>query len=343
MRINTLRSIKKIIEYDDGYGLYSIDIKYNYNLERIIKRSGADEQSFANAIRKECLPFIPIKFKAPKFGCSAFSMTMMDGRHTMGRNYDFKLDTSAMLVRCNPKNGYSSVAFAALDNVKVKNPMSGKSKLACLLAPFLCLDGVNVKGVSIAVLTLDSEPTHQNVTGKQFINTSLAIRLVLDRADTTEKAIRLLRTYNMYAICGRDYHFYITDSTGDGRVVEFDCESELRETVVTQSEVVTNFYILYKDKVCPNQKNGIYGHGRERYDSIMSVIEGSRGNATDEDAWKALKGASQLPSPTDITSNTQWSILFENTDPAATICIRRHWDDRFKYVLKTGEVTRLDQ
>lgn len=72
----------------------------------------------------------------------------------MGRNYDFKLDTSAMLVYCTPPNGYKSVAFAALDNISANTPdESMKKKLATLTSPFICLDGMNEKGVSIAVLT----------------------------------------------------------------------------------------------------------------------------------------------------------------------------------------------
>ena len=61
-------------------------------------------------------------------------------------------------------------------------------------------------------------------------------------------------------------NFYITDASGDGRVVEYDCESETREMVATPIRSITNFFGLYKDKVLPNQKNGIYGHGKERYD-----------------------------------------------------------------------------
>lgn len=342
MRAGTTRSIKKITSYDDGFGLFRMDIKYNYSLERILARSKPDDQSILEAIRKECIPFIPVKFEVPDFGCTAFSMAMADGYHAMGRSYDFKFDTSAMLVRCNPRNGYASVAFAALDNVKIKDPASRKSKIACLVSPFICLDGVNEKGVSIAVLTLDSKPARQNDPGKQSLSTTLVIRLVLDKADSTKAAVELLKKYNMYAISGRDYHFYITDSTGDGRVIEFDCDSEIRETVVTPSDAVTNFYIMHKDKVLPNQRNGVYGHGKERYDTAMAILEESRGKATDDDAWMALKGVAQLPSPTDITSNTQWSILFNNTDPAATICIRRHWEDRFRYDLKTGALVRID-
>ena len=83
-----------------------------------------------------------------------------------------------------------------------------------LLAPFICLDGMNEKGVSIAVLTLDSKPVHHH-SGKPTIATTLAIRLVLDKAATTEEAVALLRGYDMFASSGRDYHFYITDANGD--------------------------------------------------------------------------------------------------------------------------------
>jgi penicillin V acylase-like amidase (Ntn superfamily) len=86
--------------------------------------------------------------------CTAFTMTDNQNQVHMGRNYDFKLDTSAMLVYCTPPNGYKSVAFAALDNISANTPdESMKKKLATLTSPFICLDGMNEKGVSIAVLT----------------------------------------------------------------------------------------------------------------------------------------------------------------------------------------------
>ena len=168
--------------------------------------------------------------------CTAFTMTDNQNQVHMGRNYDFKLDTSAMLVYCTPPNGYKSVAFAALDNISANTPdESMKKKLATLTSPFICLDGMNEKGVSIAVLTLDSEPVFQN-TGKPTIATTLAIRLVLDRAASTQEAVNLLKEYDMFTSSGRDYHFYITDASGDGRVIEYDCDSETRELVDTRSD-----------------------------------------------------------------------------------------------------------
>lgn len=79
-----------------------------------------------------------------------------------------------------------------------------------------------------------------------------------------QEAFDLLSSYDMFASCGRDYHFYITDATGDGRVVEYDCDSPTRELMATKSPATTNFYVMYKEKVRSYQKNEHYGHGRER-------------------------------------------------------------------------------
>lgn len=326
-RIQTIGSIERLTDYEDGYNLYRMDIKYDYSLDNMIDYGIMDDQTMIDAILKEALPLLPVKIKAPHFGCTAFTLTDTDGDVHMGRNYDFKNDTSAMMVYCAPKDGYKSVAFAALDNVSANVPDENiKTQLASLTAPFICLDGMNEKGVSIAVLTLDSEPVHQN-TGKPVISTTLAIRLVLDRAATTEEAVELLRSYDMFASSGRDYHFYITDASGDGRVVEYDCDSETRELVATPSEAVTNFFILHKEKALPNQKNGIYGHGRERYDAVLNVLEAEKGNYTNATVWNAMKSAAQDPNPDEITSNTQWSVAYNNTKLTAEIAIRRNWED----------------
>ena len=326
-RILTVSSIERLTDYEDGYNLYSMDIKYDYSLDDIIDYGITDDQTMIDAILKESLPLIPAKINVPDYGCTSFTLTDTDGDVHMGRNYDFRKDTSAMMVYCTPKDGYKSVAFAALDNISANVPdASTAKKLATLTSPFICLDGMNEKGVSISVLTLDSEPVRQN-TGKTVIATTLAIRLVLDKAATTEEAVELLRSYDMFSSSGRDYHFYITDASGDGRVVEYDPESENREIIATPTEAITNFFIIHKDKVLPNQKNGIYGHGRERYDAVLKVLEEEKGNYTNDTVWNAMKAAAQDPSPDAITSNTQWSVSYNNTDLTAEIAIRRNWDD----------------
>ncbi len=332
-RIRTVNSIEKITDYGD-YDLYRMDVQYDYSIDDLINFGITDNQSMIDSILKEALPLLPVKMKAPQFGCSAFTLPGADGHILMGRNYDFKRDTSAMLVYCTPKNGYKSVALTALDNISANEPTASlKKKLACLTAPFICLDGMNEKGVSIAVLTLDSDPVDQN-TGKQKIFTTLAIRLVLDRAATTQEAVDLLASYDMFATSGRDYHFYITDATGDGRVVEYDPDRDDRPLIDTKIAAITNFYGRYPDRVEPNQKNGIYGHGKERYNAIMEVLDTGRTGM--DAAWDALQAAAQDPNPNDVTSNTQWSLVYDDTALTAQIVIRRNWADVAHYDLNTN-------
>ena len=135
-RLQTAGSIEKLSDYDDGYNLYRMDVKYDYSLDDVINYGISDNQTLLDAILNEALPMLPVSIKAPDFGCTAFTLTDTDGDVHMGRNYDFKNDTSAMLVYCTPKDGYKSVAFAALDNASANVPdESIKNRLASLTAP----------------------------------------------------------------------------------------------------------------------------------------------------------------------------------------------------------------
>lgn len=221
-QIKSAASLKRLTGYADGYDLYGIDIAYDYDLDRIIAADVRDDQAYIDAVMAQVLPGVPAHVQAPQFACSAFVAVDAEGRVRTGRNYDFKDDTSALLVRNHPRGGYASIGFAALNNLGDNTPLdSVAGRAAVLMGPFAQLDGVNECGVSIAVLTLDSKPCDQD-TQRPVINTSLAIRLVLDRAATTQEAVDLLSAYDMHAMARRDYHFFINDAAGDARVVEWD-------------------------------------------------------------------------------------------------------------------------
>ena len=67
---------------------------------------------------------------------------------------------------------------------------------------------------------------------------------------------------------------------------------------------------------------------------MLSVLEQESGSYDDDAVWKALRAAAQDPKPNDITSNTQWSIEYNNTQRNAQIAIRRYWQDVFSYGLE---------
>ncbi|MGN1045039.1 MAG: linear amide C-N hydrolase [Candidatus Methanomethylophilaceae archaeon] len=339
MRLGTMLSIKDVTVHDDGYGLYGMRVSYDYDIDRIVGRGITDDGSLSEAILKEALPFMRTKSVAHGCGCSAFCLKdTCDGVLT-GRNYDFRHDTSAMMVHCRPKGGYRSVGFADLTNISAGRPRTFKGRMASLAAPFVCLDGINEKGVSIAVLALDSEPINQD-TGRPKISTTLMIRAVLDRAASTEEAFEIFKGYDMFAASGHDYHFYVCDPSGDARVFEYDCDSDPRSLIAVSADAVSNFFNIHEDRVLPNRRNGPYGHGRERYDTMLEKMAEHAGGQSLGTAWDILASVTRYPDPDDITSDTQWSVVFNNTERTAQIAFRRCFDERYTFSALDGSIIR---
>lgn len=131
-RIKTLCSLKKLSSFAGAYNLYESTVAYRYDLDAIIKSGVEDDQAYIDAVCKQVFPGIPVKVEAPKFACSAFCAEAPSSV-LMGRNYDFKDDTSALLVRTHPKDGYASISFSALNNLGANMPEeSPKSKVAAM-------------------------------------------------------------------------------------------------------------------------------------------------------------------------------------------------------------------
>lgn len=332
-RLQTAASIREVARNEDGYGTYAMDVTYDYDIDRIERRDYTDSAGYVQAVLAESLPLVPVHIDVPSFGCSALQIQTADGMWLTGRNYDFRRDTSVMFVHCTPRHGYESIAFAALDNIGIVNPTTSLAKrLACLTAPFICLDGINDQGVTVSVLTLDSEPTVQH-TGKPTLSTSLVMRLVLDRAATTDEAVELLERYDMLALMGRDYHFFISDATGKAVVVEYDFQTPERTMTATPINVVTNFYVMYGQDVRLSADAHKYGHGYDRFETILDILCREDGTYSRKTAWDCLSQSAQLPRPDDITSNTQWSVVYDHASLTADLVQRRHWGETHHFAI----------
>lgn len=334
-RQQTLASIQKLTSYADGLDLYTMEVQYEYDIDALTPTDGFSDEKMAELLLAQALPGVPVQIEAPDYGCTAFTVKAANGKVYMGRNYDFKFDTSAMMCVCRPKNGYASVCFSALSNLGINDPYASEEALAsCLVAPLIPLDGMNEKGLGIAVLTLNSEPTAQQ-TGKPALGTPVLIRMVLDRAATVEEAVELISRYDYHATSGRDYHYYITDTSGSGVVVEWDCNDPARSMTVTPVRTVTNYYILYEDTFAPGQDKGDYGVGKSRRDKAEAVIRTAGSEAGRQTAWAGCIAASSEPNPESIVSNTQWSVVYDLTDLTHEFILHRHWNDMFAFdVLK---------
>ena len=68
---------------------------------------------------------------------------------------------------------------------------------------------------------------------------------------------------------------------------------------------------------------------------MEDVFNANNGIGDKEIAWEAIKAAAQDPNPDSITSNTQWSIVYDLNNLDYELIPRRHWDDvNYSDVLK---------
>ena len=149
---------------------------------------------------------------------------------------------------------------------------------AAMYAP---LDGMNEKGLCVAVnMIQDRESIEQN-TDKSDITTTTAVRLLLNKAADVDEAVEILKNYDMHSSMGMMVHFAIADSSGKSVAVEYINN----EMIVTETPIVTNFYISDGDK---------YGIGtqqsHERYEILAKTLA-ENSNMAMQDVANALDGA----------------------------------------------------
>ncbi len=300
--IRSLTSLKKV----DDYGMFQMTYYGDYGFDQFLEigaKSDADIEAF---VTKRLLKGLPIELGVTGDGCTAFVTRNENGDILYGRNFDFRYAPSMQLYT-KPENGYASVStvnlsFAGYSEDNLPNGLSLDSFLT-LAAPYLPFDGMNEKGVAIALLAVP-EVHLENDDNKITLNTTTAIRLVLDKAATVDEAVKLLRQYNIYFSGDIYCHYLIADSSGSSVIVEYyDGELQVVKTD-TNYQIASNF-IAY---------NGVnIGEGFtefERYDTVKAAID-NNGGALSEDQAIAL--LAQIGVVDEGVDKLQWSVLYNLT------------------------------
>ena len=198
-----------------------------------------------------------------------------------GRNFDLTY-SPALVVETAPDNGYRSIStvnLAFLGFGEDKLPDTWKQKLITLAAPYAPLDGINEKGLAVAVLRIADEPTDQD-TGKTDITTTTAIRLMLDKAATVDEAVSLLEQYDMHSSAGSCYHFQLADAAGNSAVVEYIDNEFVVLKADEGYQMATNFLL--------SDKKFNFGTGQDRYGILESSLNRGCGVVKDEQAGMDL-------------------------------------------------------
>ena len=284
-------------------------------------------------------------------GCSAFAAPdKSTGNFLMGRNFDFnhrdknsnRIDIPVIVVHTAPQGGKKSVSFVDGNFVNYKKGFYTEkgNDLSMLMAlPYLLLDGINEDGFAISVLKLDGKPTRQTKPSQKTIFTTVAMRMLLDRASTVKEATAMLENYNMCMDTDTaSYHFFMADATGDYAIVEYTGDNvninnpENMEVLRDNDTLrcVTNFYV--SPTMLETEFGGYSSHGRDRYNKLRAGLLKYNYNVTPSQALELLKIVAQGPNDDKgSTGFTQWSQVYNLTKRRLTLNLTREWDKTFEF------------
>ena len=336
------RTVESVRRLDEGGYMYCMDCFHNYYRPLIQA---------------------PIKLLGmKKGGCSAFITRNPEGHVLTGRNYDLphldgegKTNGLNVVLRTAPKGKYRSVAVAdafwltALDKRYMAGSLDdGATDTSWLLfLPYICMDGLNEKGLCVTILALDLKEgetaVKQSAKGKKTVILTMLMRFMMDSCADVEEAIRLASSYNVTSTFGRDYHLFLTDAAGNAAVLEWRHDT----FTVTRCDCCTNFYVGYGDAcdcyldgklkekfVRPEEEYGDcllgYGHGYERFFTLKRGIAAAAAEPSspqihsvmDEPAARELLHAVAQEYTDSVTSLTQYSAVYDNT--ALTLRVEPH-------------------
>ena len=319
------------VKANEDVGMYEVNYSANYKLDELLEAGGVTtEDELAQYVIKVMLKGLPInvEYEVPQLACSTFIAQQPDGGYIFGRNLDNQ-ETDFAVVRTAPKNGYASVSVVNLSflgyNEELK-PLKLFDKINMLALPYFPLDGMNEKGLAIGVLQLQAEPTNQN-SDKVDVDTTLAIRALLDKCATVSEAVEMLGTFDMHASANGCYHLQIADAEGSSVVVSY----VNNEMVVTEKEgdyqCATNFYLHEVPFEYEPQ-------GMDRYAKLVEVLTESKGVRTVEEGMELLHYANIVSTEPDEEGrvySTQWSSIYDLKNMTLTLCSDRQYDTPYVF------------
>lgn len=285
----------EIKELEKGFSVVRYEGDYGFNT--FLEQGGADSDAGVAAWLASQLEQ-DVFLSGSSFGCSTLSVENRDGGYLFGRNFDWNT-CNGLIVSARPENGFSSVSTVNLDFIRSGGMDISRfpDQIQAFVSLYAPLDGMNEKGLAVSVnMIQDSAAIHQD-TGKPDITTTTAVRLLLDQAEDVEEAVELLRQYDFHSSMEMMVHLAVADAEGKSVVVEY-VDNEM---IVTETPVVTNFYLAQ------GEKQGIgTAQSHTRYEILMQALE-EHGEMTEIEVRDALDSVSK--DNFGEFESTEWSIV----------------------------------
>ena len=341
--IRTLTSLKLV----EGTNLYTMEFFSNYRFDEFLKTGASNNNEYYEFVNKivDSSINIGVNTSRTKDACSAFTFRDKDGKRYLARNYDYATNP-VMLIVTSPDNAYKSISTVNMNTLGFNAEKAPKSlDLKLFAAPYFPTDGVNEKGISVSVLQVNFS-RKQKEEGKTTIGVYAVNRLVLDYADSIDKAVELIDQYNLYFDSSLQAHFFIADSKGGSALIEFVngkthvIKNDRKYQVAsnfnnTEEEFDSDGYVYYEQyrEWLTNSSTSAYDSeysGYVRYDFMLDSLYNSSGIMTVDEAFDLLEN---VASPTKL----QYSVVYCMSDLQAAVITDNEWDNR-----TTAALTRVD-
>lgn len=252
----------KVLEED----FFTMEYKGDYGLDRFLDGGGASSDLDVARFVAEDMFYGIYDFDAAMegFGCSTIAAQSREGDTLFGRNFDWGA-CKTLILHTKPKNGYESISTANLDflsfgmNLPQESIMTRILSIASIYAP---LDGMNEKGLCVAILMIEDNEKVDQQTEKPDITSTTAVLLLLDQAADVEEALKLLSQYDMHASAGMTLHLALADASGNSVAVEY-IDNEM---IVSKHNFNSSFASTEWSTVYNQTSSEIVYYHRENFD-----------------------------------------------------------------------------
>jgi len=322
-----IRAAASVRKLEDG--LYAIEYHGDYSLDQFLAQGGADSDlAVADFVIQDTFyGLIDLRLRDTQhspFGCSTLAVRSREGHALFGRNFDWETCT-AYIVTTRPAGGYASVSTVNMDFLTKGLGLSDgpMTRFLSAAAPYAPMDGMNEKGLCVAVLMIQDSPGFQQDEGRPDLTTTTAVRVLLDKAANVEEALALLEQYDLHASAGMMVHLALTDAAGRSVAVEYiDGQMSVIET-----PVVTNFYLT------PGEKQGIgTEESKIRYE-ILNQRLAEQPVMEMDNVRDALDRVSKHYFDS-VYASTEWSIVYDQTDGLICYYHRENYEKVYPFDLR---------
>jgi penicillin V acylase-like amidase (Ntn superfamily) len=285
----TLKSLRKV----DDYPLYTMTYYGAYDISSEIQTA--------------------VMSRERPWACSLFA-AFGDTRHKLyGRNFDWEF-SPAVLLFTHPPDGYASVSMVDITYLgfrrqDVASLTTSQKRSRLLSAPLLPFDGMNEYGLTVGMAAVPESQVLVDAS-KPTIGSVRIIRLLLDRARTTDEAIAFLQKYNIDFAGGPPLHYMVADAAGHAATIEWR-DGEIQ--VVRNREpwqVTTNFYLAGSSEDEKEQDL--------RYYTASKWLKATNGKASSEEAMQLLNSVKQ--------GHTQWSIVYDMVTGNVSVVMAKRYE-----------------